>query len=175
VVADFVAKLRKLDAKNSQDELSIEKFLTKSEGAFFDRVKEDKRESAASLRSQRDSLYHSRASRSSFFFARPDCRCLFTSMMLSYSDFIPAPSYDDEMGMVGGGGDYEGATIVIPSRLQVFLSRELFGWPLYGIILAFGQVCLGRAFYVMVTTDHSTDVERDQLPNRIAFWYERAG
>ena len=79
------------------------------------------------------------------------------------------------MGMVGGGGDYESSTVVIPSRLQVFLSRELFGWPLYGIILAFGQVCLGRAFYVMVTTDHLTDVERDQLPNRIALWYERAG
>jgi len=79
------------------------------------------------------------------------------------------------MGMVGGGGYYEGAKIVIPSRLRVSLSRELFGWPLYGIILAFGQVCLGRAFYVVVITDHLTDVERDQLPNRIALWYERAG
>ena len=29
---------------------------------------------------------------------------------------------------------------MIPSRLQVFMSREIFGWPLYGIIMAFGQV-----------------------------------
>jgi len=44
---------------------------------------------------------------------------------------------------MGGGGDAGGTTLVIPSRLQVFLSRELFGWLLYGIILAFGQVrCL---------------------------------
>ena len=36
VSADFVAKLRGLDAKNSQNELSIKKSLTKSEEAFFD-------------------------------------------------------------------------------------------------------------------------------------------
>jgi len=41
VTAEFIAKLRGLDAKNSQHELSIEKFLTKSEEAFFDKVKED--------------------------------------------------------------------------------------------------------------------------------------
>ena len=43
--------------------------------------------------------------------------------------------------MIGSGGEAGSATFVIPSRLQVFLSRELFGWPLYGIILALGQVC----------------------------------
>ena len=43
--------------------------------------------------------------------------------------------------MLGGhGGDSQSTIIVIPSRLQVFLSRELFGWPLYGLILAIGQV-----------------------------------
>jgi len=36
VTAEFAAKLRALDSKNSQDELSIEKFLTKSEEVFFD-------------------------------------------------------------------------------------------------------------------------------------------
>ena len=37
--AEFVAKLRGLDAKNSQTELSIEKFLIKNEEQFFDKVK----------------------------------------------------------------------------------------------------------------------------------------
>ena len=74
MAAEFVAKLRGLDAKNSQGELSIEKFLTKSEEAFFDKVKEDKCSSAASLRSQRDSYYHNtNASRTSFYSTRPDC------------------------------------------------------------------------------------------------------
>lgn len=75
MAADFVAKLRGLDAKNSQGELSIEKFLTKSEEAFFDKVKDDKRSSAASLRSQRDSFYHSNQSRTSLYSTRPDCKC----------------------------------------------------------------------------------------------------
>ena len=79
MTADFVAKLRALDLKNSQNELSIEKFLTKSEEAFFDKVKEDKRENAASLRSQRDSFYHLNTSRSSFYLTAPDCRCPFLS------------------------------------------------------------------------------------------------
>ena len=74
MTADFVAKLRGLDAKNSQGELSIEKFLTKNEEAFFDKVKEDRRSSAASLRSQRDSYYHSNPSRSSLHSTRPDCK-----------------------------------------------------------------------------------------------------
>ena len=75
VTVDFVAKLRGLDAKNSQGELSIEKFLTKNEEAFFDKVKEDRRSSAASLRSQRDSYYHPNPSRSSLHSTRPDCKC----------------------------------------------------------------------------------------------------
>ena len=74
------------------------------------------------------------------------------------------------MGVLGGGGDPGGARLVVPSRLQVFLSRELFGWPLYGIILAFGQVrcCLIVHSGVVVTTGYFTDVERDQLSNRLA-------
>ena len=77
VTADFVAKLRGLDSKNSQGELSIEKFLTKNEEAFFDKVKEDRRTNAASLRSQRDSFYNSGTSRSSFYSTRPDCKRTF--------------------------------------------------------------------------------------------------
>lgn len=145
MAAEFVEKLRGLDAKNSQGELSIEKFLTKSEEAFFDKVKENKRSSAASLRSQRDSYYHNtNASRTSFYSTRPDCEYPYFLVVIPFAHvFVPAPSFNDEMGMIGGGGDPGGATLVIPSRLQVFLSREVFGWPLYGLILAFGQVrCL---------------------------------
>ena len=87
---------------------------------------------------------------------------------------IPAPSFGDDMGMVGNGGDAGGATLVIPSRLQVFLSRELFGWPLYGLILALGQVCqLFGCVFLVVTTDRFADVERDQLSNRLTLWFQR--
>ena len=115
VTADFIAKLRALDSKNSQNELSIENFLTKSEEAFFNKVGEDKRETAASLRSQRDSFYHSNTSRSSFYSAGIDRRCPFLSINFSCSNFVSAPSFGDEMGVLGGG-ESGSATIVIPSR-----------------------------------------------------------
>ena len=60
--------------KNSQGELSIEKFLTKNEEAFFDKVKEDRHSSAASLRSQCDLYHHSNLSKSSLHSMRPDCK-----------------------------------------------------------------------------------------------------
>ena len=139
MIADFDATLRGLNVKNSQNELPIEKFLTKSEEAFSDRVKKDKRDNAASLRSQCVPFCGS-GSRSSFFSARPNCECSFLSVILSYSNFVSAPSFGDETSVIRGGGDPGSTTFVIPSRLQV-LSRELFGWSLYSIILAFGQVC----------------------------------
>ena len=79
------------------------------------------------------------------------------------------------MGMLGGQDDTASTIIVIPSRLQVFLSRELFGWPLYGIILAIGQVSVPPVVHseYIVTIDCSADVERDQLPDRITLRFER--
>ena len=90
MTADFVAQLRGLNAKNSQNELSIEKFLTKSEEAFFDKAKEDKRESAASLRSQRDSFYNS-SPRTSFYSTRPDCKWPFMLVIPSRSCYRLSP------------------------------------------------------------------------------------
>ncbi len=74
VAHDFVQKLRMLNSHNSKHELSIEKFLTKSEEAFFDKVKKDKLSSAASIRSsQRDSIW---GTPSSFDHSRPQCTSL---------------------------------------------------------------------------------------------------
>jgi alpha-1,3-glucan synthase len=53
VAQEFVAKLQNLSADNSKGELSIEKYLQKSEEAFFDKVRKDKLSTAASLRSSR--------------------------------------------------------------------------------------------------------------------------
>jgi alpha-1,3-glucan synthase len=58
VAQEFVAKLQNLSADNSKGELSIEKFLQKSEEAFFDKVRKDRLSTAASLRSsQRESMW----------------------------------------------------------------------------------------------------------------------
>lgn len=73
VAGEFSQKLQMLNAHNSKHELSIEKYLQKSEEAFFDKVKKDKLSSAASIRSsQRDSIWGTPAP-SSFDHSRPSC------------------------------------------------------------------------------------------------------
>jgi alpha-1,3-glucan synthase len=65
-----------LDAKNSSRELSIEKYLIKSEEAFFGKVRKDKLSSAASLRSsQRDSVW---GTPSPSIYSRPDCEFVYS-------------------------------------------------------------------------------------------------
>ncbi|KAI0801865.1 hypothetical protein BC629DRAFT_1591539 [Irpex lacteus] len=49
VAHDSVQKLQVLNSHNSKHKFSIEKFLTKSEEALFDKVKKDKQSSAASI------------------------------------------------------------------------------------------------------------------------------
>lgn len=77
VASEFVQKLQMLNAKNSEHELSIEKFLVKSEEAFFGKVRKDKLDSAASIRSsQRDSVW---GTPSPSLYSRPDCKFCYVS------------------------------------------------------------------------------------------------
>ena len=127
VASDFVNRLQMLNAHNSKHELSIEKFLMKSEEAFFDKVKKDKLSSAASIRSsQRDSIWGTPAP-STFDHSRPSSP--------STQSFAPSGVHGDYSGPLPNGND-----VVIMSRLQIALSREIAGWPLYTIIIATGQV-----------------------------------
>lgn len=67
-----------LNAKNSEHELSIEKYLTKSEEAFFGKVRKDKLETAASIRSsQRESVW---GTPTPSLYSRPDCECAVSSV-----------------------------------------------------------------------------------------------
>ncbi|KAI0647127.1 glycoside hydrolase family 13 and glycosyltransferase family 5 protein [Trametes meyenii] len=142
VAHDFVQRLQMLDAHNSKHELSIEKFLMKSEEAFFDKVKKDKLSSAASIRSsQRDSVWGTPAP-STFDHSRPS----------SPSTFSPS---------VGINGDYSGPLpngqdVVIMTGLQIALSREVFGWPLYTIIIAVGQMLAATSFQITLLGGQSS-------------------
>lgn len=66
--------LQDLDAKNSEGEMSIEKFLMKSEEAFFGKVRKDKlTSSAASIRSpggDRESVW---GTPTPSLYSRPEC------------------------------------------------------------------------------------------------------
>ena len=113
--------------------------MTKSEEAFFDKVKKDKLSSAASIRSsQRDSVW---GTPSSFDYSRPSCRnmqsvtaCLVLTRLLS------APSFAPSTGLTGATHDVPPEEVVVMTGLQIAMSREFFGWPYYSIVMAAGQV-----------------------------------
>ncbi|KZT09456.1 glycosyltransferase family 5 protein [Laetiporus sulphureus 93-53] len=146
VAQEFVQKLQNLNAHNSKHELSIEKFLTKSEEAFFDKVKREKLSSAASIRSsRRDSIWgtpapstfdHSRPSSPSTHSFAPDA---FATNMVDYS------------GPLLNEGD-----MPIMTGLQIAMSRELFGWPLYAIVICLGQMLSATSFQITLLSGTST-------------------
>ena len=71
VASEFVQKLQMLSADNSKNELCIEKYLIKSEEAFFGKVRKEKLDSAASIRSsQRDSIW---GTPTPSIYSRPGC------------------------------------------------------------------------------------------------------
>ncbi|PFH54317.1 glycosyltransferase family 5 protein [Amanita thiersii Skay4041] len=130
VASEFVQKLQLLNAKNSEHELSIEKFLVKSEEAFFGRVRREKLSSAASIHSsQRDSMW---GTPSASMYSRPDS----PNTQAAYSNT-----------------EYEGhlqppMDIVPMTRLQIAMAREVGGWPLYTIVIALGQMLSATSFQI---------------------------
>jgi alpha-1,3-glucan synthase len=145
-----------LDAKNSEHELSIEKFLVKSEEAFFGKVRKDKLSSAASVRSSmRDSVW---GAPSVSLYSRPDCMFYnFSFCEISDSICMVAPNTQ-----AFSGADYDdsrhdaGQPEVVPmTRLQIAMSREIGGWPLYTIVIAAGQVCIYSRNILNFDPDHT--------------------
>ncbi|KAF9464738.1 modular protein with glycoside hydrolase family 13 and glycosyltransferase family 5 domains [Collybia nuda] len=136
VASEFVQKLQNLTAKNSEHELSIEKYLTKSEEAFFGKVRKDKLSSAASVRSsQRDSVW---GTPSPSLYSRPDSP---NTQAFSNSDYDGALRHDS------------GLPEVVPmTRLQIAMSREIGGWPLYTIVIGLGQMLSATSFQITLLT-----------------------
>ncbi|TFY55439.1 hypothetical protein EVG20_g9317, partial [Dentipellis fragilis] len=137
VAHDFVQKLQHLTPENSKTELSIEKFLQKSEEAFFDKVRKDKLSSAASIRSQRDSVWGTPAP-SSLDHSRPsspNTQSFAPSSAAGYTDY-DGPLNNDQ------------GEVVIMTGLQIALQREIGGWPLYAIIIALGQMLSATSFQI---------------------------
>ena len=137
-------KLQLLNSHNSKHELSIEKYLMKSEEAFFDKVKKDKLSSAASIRSsQRDSVWGTPAP-SSFDHSRPSSP--------SGHSFAPSGINGDYSGPLPNGQD-----VVVMTGLQIALAREVFGWPLYTIIIAIGQMLAATSFQITLLSGQNSE------------------
>jgi hypothetical protein len=68
----------------------------------------------------------------------------------------------------------DGTPDVVPmTSLQIAMSREIGGWPLYTIVIAAGQVCTQFAM-IMNPADIDVDVECDEFPDHLAKWSKLA-
>ncbi|KAF7778692.1 CAZyme family GH13 [Agaricus bisporus var. burnettii] len=140
VASEFVQKLQMLDAKNSARELSIEKYLTKSEEAFFGKVRKDKLSSAASIiSSQRESVW---GTPSPSIYSRPDSP---STHVFSHTE------YDGNLQ-----NDSPQPNVVPMTRLQIAMSREIAGWPLYTIVIALGQMLSATSFQITLLTGRNS-------------------
>ncbi|KAJ7172450.1 modular protein with glycoside hydrolase family 13 and glycosyltransferase family 5 domains [Mycena filopes] len=158
VASEFVQKLQLLTPKNSEHELSIEKFLMKSEEAFFGKVRKDKLTSASSIRSsQRDSIWGT-PSPSLYSSSRPGSPNTQTGFNLGdYED----PMIHHDAGL---------PEVVPMTRLQIALAREIAGWPLYTIIIGLGQMISATSFQITLLTGRNWE-DNLQLYAASFVWY----
>ncbi|ORX40442.1 hypothetical protein BD324DRAFT_677915 [Kockovaella imperatae] len=157
VAQAFVQKLRDLSAGNSQGDLCIEKFLIKSEKAFFDEVKKEKM-SAMSVRS-RDSFIHSRPQSMMDGF-RPESLSSRPPSIAPYS----RSDYDDRTMAhddYGGSMYEENPDTEHMNRVQVFLQKSILGWPLYTIVISCGQLLSATSFQLSLLGGTNTMTEID--------------
>ena len=139
--------LQLLNSHNSTHQLSIEKYPMKSEEAFFDKVKNDKLSTAASIRSsQRDSVWGTPAP-SIFDHSRP------------------SPPSGHSFAPSGINGNYSGPLpnsqdVVVMIALQIALAREVFGWPLYTIIIAMRQMLPPTSFQITLLSGQNSETNR---------------
>jgi len=53
---------------------------------------------------------------------------------------LTAPSFAPSTGLTGATSDVPPEEVAVMTTLQIAMSRELFGWPLYSLVMAAGQV-----------------------------------
>ena len=164
---------------NFMGNLSIEKFLTRSEKKFFDKVRKDKLSNSASICSSQHGRVWGSPSVHDCFPSRELLASQYSTKSLSNP--FPAPSgfasiRRDDLNAFNTQGllinREPGADGVIMTRLQISLQREIAGWPLYTVILTLGQV-----WFPCQCCSHShvfEDAGSDQHPDHVVVWSELA-
>ncbi|KAJ9408695.1 putative alpha-1,3-glucan synthase [Paecilomyces variotii] len=119
----FERKLENLNGKNSEDQLCIDEFLSKCEKHWFGRYRDAKMGSMPASSVERAKI-HSDSSQS------------------SSSHSVPLDNDNDiEQFLLPRG-------YIPPSGLKRLLLRRLGDWPLYSLLLAFGQIIAANSYQV---------------------------
>jgi len=131
VTQEFISKLAELNSTNSKGDLCIAEYLVAAEKAYFKHVRDDKLALAKSVYG--GSTLKGSSSK------RPISRAI---SEWSVKKHVPDP---DEEEMASGSED----ALTTPAQLnqwQIRLQKVYYGWPLYTILLAFGQVLGATSF-----------------------------
>ncbi|KAA1078201.1 Cell wall alpha-1,3-glucan synthase ags1 [Puccinia graminis f. sp. tritici] len=131
VTQEFIAKLAQLNSANSKGDLCIAEYLVAAEKAYFKHVRDDK---LALARSQFDGATLRGSTK------RPISRA-----MSEWSVKKHALENDEEEEQTEGS-DEPLATAAELNQWQIRLQKVYFGWPVYTILLAFGQVLGATSF-----------------------------
>lgn len=132
VTQEFIAKLGELTSGNSKADLCIAEYLVAAEKAHFRHVRDDK---LALARSYHDSAPPTPRAAST----RPFSRAI--SVASNYNS-----KSDPTIDQYSDGSDRALNSTPELSRWQIRLQHVYYGWPLYAILLALGQVLGATSF-----------------------------
>ncbi|RXK40574.1 alpha-1,3-glucan synthase [Tremella mesenterica] len=155
VAQTFVQKLQHLTAGNSKKELCIDEFLQKSEKRYFNDARKDMI-AAQSVRSSRDSFMQSRPASMMDGFRPESARDSYTAPYShsGHDHEMMGPGDSDHYG--GDMYDHEGPPETHFTKLQIFMSRKIGGWPLYTIIISLGQLLSATSFQLSLLSGSNT-------------------
>ncbi|KAK4119093.1 glycosyltransferase family 5 protein [Parathielavia appendiculata] len=154
---EFKRKLAQLDSKTSETDLCIEQYLVRSEKKWFEEYKSAKlglsssrNTSKLSLAEPHSALNHSRfldvPSRPTSVPPTPYTPSIISS---AYSEDEDEQSHPHAQRFVSEFDTEDGA--VNPTHatpIQKFMLRKVFDWPVYTIILAFGQILAANSYQI---------------------------
>jgi len=167
---EFIKMLQDLDSKNSETELCIEQYLVQSEKKWFEDYKSVKFGLGSRNASKVSLSEHFRGPSPTPTPMRPS-RFLETptrphspyapSVASSVSDYgddyeprptsahhQPISTFDPPDSPEPGFGPGAGPIQVMATPLQKFMMRKIFDWPVYALILAFGQILGANSYQI---------------------------
>jgi alpha-1,3-glucan synthase len=157
VTQEFIAKLSQLNSANSKGDLCIAEYLVAAEKAYFKHVRDDK---LALARSQFDGATLRGSTK------RPISRAISEWSVKKHA------LDNDEEEVQTEGSDEPLATAAELNQWQIRLQKVYFGWPVYTILLAFGQV-LGATSFQLSLLGGSSSQRTFDLYSKLKFQIHR--
>ncbi|KAG2151025.1 glycoside hydrolase family 13/glycosyltransferase family 5 protein [Suillus bovinus] len=165
VTSEFVQKLQTLNSNNSKGELSIEKYLVKSENAFFERARRDKLSDAAShISSHRERIR--------IMLARKIGSWPLYTIIIALGQMLAANSY--QMTLLTGQNYQENVQLYVLST--VFLISSFVWYTLFRLkpsvyVLSAPWLFYGLAFFLIAIPSLSSKLQGTHtILSDIATW-----